>query len=131
MTIRRMRQLLDEMRPLLDNVTGAERERHQATFDALSDLVDNAEEDERRLDARDREIADLQDRTAKVEENQLRRMAARRGLRLVKSRRRDPRASDYGTWVVVDHNNIVVGGPGMSTEEVREFLREDPLVMHP
>lgn len=37
----------------------------------------------------------------KVRENRLRRMAERQGLRLVKSRRRDPRALDYGLYVLV------------------------------
>ncbi|MGI8681150.1 MAG: hypothetical protein ACR2JO_03250 [Mycobacteriales bacterium] len=36
----------------------------------------------------------------KVRENRLRRMAARQGLSLSKSRRRDPRALDYGAWTV-------------------------------
>jgi hypothetical protein len=34
----------------------------------------------------------------KVRENRLRRMAARQGFALSKSRRRDPRAYDFGTW---------------------------------
>ncbi len=34
----------------------------------------------------------------KVRENRLRRMAERQGLKLHKSRRRDPRAIDYGTY---------------------------------
>jgi hypothetical protein len=46
----------------------------------------------------------------KVRENRLRRMADRQGLRLVKSRRRDPRASDYGTYVLVDQNNVIEYG---------------------
>ena len=37
----------------------------------------------------------------KVRENRLRRMAKRQGLRLVKNGRRDPRATDYGTWCIV------------------------------
>lgn len=37
----------------------------------------------------------------RVRENRLRRMAARQGLRLLKSRRRDPYASGYGTYVLV------------------------------
>lgn len=38
--------------------------------------------------------------TVKVRENRLRRMADRQGLRLVKSRRRDPLAVDYGRYRV-------------------------------
>jgi hypothetical protein len=34
----------------------------------------------------------------KVRENRLRRMAERQGLRLTKTRRRDPRALDYGEY---------------------------------
>lgn len=35
-------------------------------------------------------------------ENRLRRMAQRQGLRLVKNRRRDPRAIDYGNYQIID-----------------------------
>lgn len=38
----------------------------------------------------------------KVRENRLRRMAARQGLALHKSRRRDPYAKDFGLYWVVD-----------------------------
>jgi hypothetical protein len=38
----------------------------------------------------------------KVRENRLRRVAARRGLRLTKSFRRDPHALDYGLFALVD-----------------------------
>ena len=34
----------------------------------------------------------------KVRENRLRRWAKDQGYKLEKSRRRDPRAKDYGTW---------------------------------
>ena len=37
----------------------------------------------------------------KVHENRLRRMAERQGYKLEKSRRRDPRATDYGTFMLV------------------------------
>jgi hypothetical protein len=47
----------------------------------------------------------------KVLENKLRRIAARRGLRLEKSRRRDPNAIDYGGYMLVDaYSNTVVAG---------------------
>jgi hypothetical protein len=46
----------------------------------------------------------------KVRENRLRRMAERQGYILRKSRRRDPRAIDYGTWYLIDaHYNALVG----------------------
>jgi hypothetical protein len=42
------------------------------------------------------------DQAEKLRENRLRRMAERQGLRLTKSRRREPRALDYPTqaWVL-------------------------------
>jgi hypothetical protein len=64
----------------------------------------------------------------KVLENRLRRMAKRQGLALVKSRRRDPRALDYGMWMIVDPaiNAIVAGAEtgraSMSLEEVETWL---------
>jgi len=49
----------------------------------------------------------------KVRENRLRRMAERQGLQLVKSRRRDPKAHDFGTFMLVDlrTDKIVIGAP--------------------
>jgi hypothetical protein len=41
------------------------------------------------------------ERRAKVRENKVRRMAERQGLQLVKSRRRDPLAIDFGTYWLV------------------------------
>lgn len=41
------------------------------------------------------------DQDEKVRENKIRRMAERQGYRLVKSRRRDPRATDYGVCELV------------------------------
>jgi hypothetical protein len=38
----------------------------------------------------------------KIKENRLRRAAGRQGLRLMKSRRRDSRATDFGTYMLVD-----------------------------
>jgi hypothetical protein len=42
------------------------------------------------------------DTSIKVRENRLRRMAARQSLKLVKNPRRDPRATDYGSYMLVD-----------------------------
>ena len=52
------------------------------------------------------------DSSIKVRENRLRRMAQRQGLQLVKSKRRDPRALDYGTYSLasIDTNTLVYGG---------------------
>jgi hypothetical protein len=38
------------------------------------------------------------DQETKIRENRLRRMAERRGLRLIKSRKRDPMALEYGRY---------------------------------
>lgn len=61
----------------------------------------------------------------KVRENRMRRMAQRQGLRLIKSKRRDPRAVDFGQFWLVDiyTNGAVTGGQfGISLDEVEEFL---------
>lgn len=42
------------------------------------------------------------DTATKVRENRARRMAERQGLALTKTRRRDPRAVDFGTYKLVD-----------------------------
>ena len=61
----------------------------------------------------------------KVRENRMRRMAQRQGWRLIKSKRRDPRAVDFGQFWLVDiyTNGAVTGGQfGISLDEVEEFL---------
>jgi hypothetical protein len=51
------------------------------------------------------------DRDEKVRENRIRRMAARQGFVLNKSRRRDPMALDFGGYMLVDlYDNFVVAG---------------------
>jgi hypothetical protein len=55
----------------------------------------------------------------KVRENRLRRMAARQGLQLVKSRRRDPRALDYGTYWLVDAAGVEVASGDTDAIEAR------------
>jgi len=56
------------------------------------------------------------DRTAyKVWENRIRRMAGRQGLRLEKSRRRDTRALDYGTYRLVDPATSKIVSDGASS----------------
>ena len=68
--------------------------------------------------------------TDKIRENRLRRAAQRQGLMLTKSRRRDPRAYDYGTYMLVDHqtNTLVAGssqsGYGLSLDEIETALNE-------
>lgn len=44
------------------------------------------------------------DKATKVKEIRLRRVAARRGLRLVRSRRRDPQAVDFALYVLVSES---------------------------
>jgi hypothetical protein len=66
----------------------------------------------------------------KVRENRLRRMAARQGLLLTKSRQRDPRAVGYGGWMLLNGHtgNIEVGHPDynwLSLDEVEKALTED------
>jgi hypothetical protein len=61
----------------------------------------------------------------KNRENRLRRMAARQGIRLVKSRRRDPQALDYGQfWLVdIEANLQLTGGQfGISLDKVEDWL---------
>lgn len=64
----------------------------------------------------------------KIRENRLRRMAARQGLRLSKCRRRDPRAIDFGCYMLTDtEKNCVVAGaergrPDFTLNDVEDFL---------
>jgi hypothetical protein len=67
--------------------------------------------------------------TEKVRENQLRRAAERQGLALSKSRRRDPRAIDYGEmwlqWLqspIPERQNDAWVGPFRHLEEVEAWL---------
>jgi len=66
----------------------------------------------------------------KVRENRLRRMAERQGLRLEKSRRRDPRALDYGTYCLWDeaaHTQVVVTDHWLrlTLDDVERYLAGD------
>lgn len=70
----------------------------------------------------------------KVRENRVRRMAERQGLQLIKSRTRDPRALDYGSYMLLDGDRVVLGGTrrklgrrfkrgmGASLDEIEAFL---------
>lgn len=71
------------------------------------------------------------DRALKSRENRLRYAAERQGLRLMKSRARDPRALDYNSWQIVDpYLNIVIAGDthgrgyGLTLDQIEECLRE-------
>jgi len=78
------------------------------------------------------QIESMTDQEYKVLENRLRRMAARQGLRLEKSRARDPRAYVYGTYQLVDVsiNGIVASGGqngyGLSLDVVARELYGEP-----
>jgi hypothetical protein len=64
----------------------------------------------------------------KVKENRLRRIAERRGMRLEKSRRRDPKAPDFEGFMLIDarKNYVIVGGEpfaySASLEDVEKWL---------
>jgi hypothetical protein len=66
----------------------------------------------------------------KVRENKLRRMADRRGYRLIKSRSRDPGALDYGLYAVIDIQTNGAANPAIAgrwvcswtLDEVENFL---------
>jgi hypothetical protein len=68
----------------------------------------------------------------KVRENRMRRAAGRQGLKLVKSRRRDPRAADYDRWLLADlrTGKPVTGAnrfgwPSMTLEDVEAWLDKE------
>jgi hypothetical protein len=62
------------------------------------------------------------DTAEKVRDNLLRRMAARQGLVLRRSARRDRRALDYGLyWLVNSRGNAVTGM--ISMDEAERYLR--------
>ncbi|MGV9837066.1 hypothetical protein ACWDUL_23150 [Nocardia niigatensis] len=67
------------------------------------------------------------DQAAKVRENRIRRAAARQGLRLVKSRRRDPRATDFERYWLYDSRNRIAFGDkqGTTLDAVEARLRGD------
>ena len=68
----------------------------------------------------------------KVRENRIRRMAERQGYALQRSRRRDPRARDYGLYLILDPQTgepVVAGsgfGGGMSLDEAERWLLVGP-----
>jgi hypothetical protein len=63
----------------------------------------------------------------KVRENKARRAAERQGLRLVKSRRRDPRALDFGLYSLVSiETDAVVCSPRWITLDAVENHLDNP-----
>lgn len=71
------------------------------------------------------------DAASKARENRLRAVALRQGLRLMKNTRRDPRAIDYGGWMITDARDyrIVFGGSpepfNATLDEVEAYLSSD------
>jgi hypothetical protein len=64
---------------------------------------------------------------AKAREARIRRAAVRIGLKLVKSRRRDPRAPDHGRYWLSEpiRNQVMLGGSdGVSLDLVEDFIGE-------
>lgn len=62
--------------------------------------------------------------TDKVRENRLRRMAERQGLVFTRSRRRDPRALDYGLYWLTDARTGEYRTPqeGATLDEIEAYL---------
>ena len=74
------------------------------------------------------EVNAMPDLEFRVFENRMRRAAQGQGQRLIKSRRRDPRALDYGGhWLVdVRTSDIVAGGEfGVSLHDIARYLLGD------
>lgn len=71
------------------------------------------------------------DMKEKTRENRLRRKLERMGYRLTKSRRRDPRAYDFGGYMILDawNNNEIAGGHpygySMNIDDVENFTKEE------
>lgn len=61
----------------------------------------------------------------KVRENRLRRMALRQGFKLMKNRRRDPRARDYGIWYLVQIDRNIHAGEFYSLDQIEGWLTDD------
>jgi len=59
----------------------------------------------------------------KVRDNRLRRAAERQGLTVRKTRRRDPRALNYGRYWLQRGDEVVIGGSeGVSVDEIEAYL---------
>ena len=76
------------------------------------------------------QINAMGDREYKSYESRLRRAVHRQGYRLERSRRRDPRAYDYGTYMIIDPQNNTVaayrlsGGYGLDLADVARRVNE-------
>lgn len=70
-------------------------------------------------------VPGMRPQPGKVRENRLRRTAERRGLKLTRSRRRDPKAIDYGLYWLTDAQTGKPVSPaaGLHLDEIeRRFL---------
>jgi hypothetical protein len=71
-----------------------------------------------------------EEQEVKVRENRRRRAAERQGLRVVKSRRRDPRATDYGCYMITNDQGYIVHGteatgrPELSLDDVERYSNQ-------
>lgn len=76
------------------------------------------------------DVAAMTEQQRKVLENRLRRAADRQGLRLEKSRLRDPRAIGYGTFMLTRSGTAVHAGSspngyGLGLHEIAQHLYGD------
>jgi hypothetical protein len=60
------------------------------------------------------------EQSIKVRENRLRRMAERQGLRLLKNPRRDPHATDFGSYMLTDMSKVLVADFGWDHPAIPE-----------
>lgn len=99
----------------------AEQKAQDEAYEEHADFIDHDLEGEARAAGED-------EQAEKIRENRLRRMADRQGLRLHKSRRRDYRALDYGTFIISDDRNRLVYGEwptsGLTLDEVEKYLTQ-------
>jgi hypothetical protein len=68
----------------------------------------------------------MSDTARRSREQLLRRRAKRQGFELSKSKTRDPRALDYGTWTISDPLGVDRPRPGLTLDEVEDFLGNRP-----
>ena len=71
-----------------------------------------------------KQIAAMTPGQRKVYENRIRRMADRQLLKLKRSRRRDPRAYDFGQYQLIDSDGNIVAGSRAS--DIHAFLVKRP-----
>jgi hypothetical protein len=70
----------------------------------------------------------METKNEKTRENRLRRLAARQGLGIMKSRSRTPASLEYGGYMIINHYRdlVVVGGYphsfAMDLDDIEEYL---------